>query len=195
MKRFSSLLVVVSMILLVSQACAADDSAASGGKKVYKQVNPDGSVTYTDKPSPGAKTVEVPKTPTYKPPSVPQFSPYQEPAKPVAFSYDSVKITAPANEETIRDNAEAISVVVSVEPALRPGDQIVFLVDGTVKTRTTLSTYAITEMERGSHTITAQVVDAAGTVMGSDSVTVFFHKPSLLSPGRSSPGGPTPSPN
>ena len=187
MKFFTYLLIVVSTSLLVNHVTQAEETTApatSGGKKVFKHVNPDGTITYSDKPAPGAKEVEVPTVPTYKPPKVPQFTPYQEPKKPVPFAYDSIKITSPANDETIRDNTGNVTVTVAVSPGLRAGDRIEYLMDGTAMERTSQTSFEIKNMDRGSHMITAQVVDASGNVLNTANVTVHMQRTSILQPGR-----------
>lgn len=187
MKFFACLLLVSSLSLFVSHAPKAEDAtapASDGGKKVYKQVNPDGTITYSDKPAAGAQEVDIPTAPTYQPPKVPAFTPYQKPEKPAPFAYDSLTITSPANDETIRENTGDVTVVLSVSPSLRPGHRIEYLLDGASVERSTQTSYQFKNLDRGSHSITAQIVDESGNVISSASVTVHLQRTSSLQPGR-----------
>lgn len=197
MKLFAYILLASSLSLFVSHAPRAEDAtapASGGGKKVYKQVNPDGTITYSDKPAAGAEEVKVPTVPTYQPPKVPEFTPYQKPEKPAPFAYDSLKITSPANDETIRENVGDVTVVLSVSPSLRPGHRIEYLLDGASVERSTQSSYQFKNMDRGSHNLTAQIVDESGNVLNSSSVTVHLQRTSTLQPGRNPPAFPAPHP-
>jgi hypothetical protein len=99
--------------------------------------------------------------------------------------YADVVIVQPANEETVHDNLGNVAVQVAVSPSLAPGDRIVLLVDGRPVAQQMDATFALSGIERGAHTLQAQVVDASGaTLVASRPVTFYMWQASRLFPGR-----------
>ena len=147
---------------------------------VYKRTNPDGSVEFTDAPR-SEKEEPVPIKPmnTFKAPPAPpvRHAPQQPPS--AQGEYTEISITSPADESTIRDNAGALEVTISLTPALLPDHKLVLLVDGVKKDESTSGTFALTDLERGAHTLTAQVQDAEGeALISAKPVTVYLHRAS-----------------
>ena len=97
----------------------------------------------------------------------------------------NVAIVQPANEETVHDNQGNVAVQVAVSPGLAPGDRIVLVLDGRPVRQQTGTTFALSGVERGAHTLQAQVVDANGATLAA-SPPVAFHmwQASRLFPGR-----------
>ena len=82
------------------------------GKEVYKWTDPDGNVIYSDEPHPDAEIIDELEPQTYK---APRYAPgvlKPKPKKADAFAYKTVRIAAPANDLTIRDNAGQVGVAV-----------------------------------------------------------------------------------
>ena len=164
------------LIALVFQAggfahAAESDELNSG--TVYKQINPDGSVTYSDKPLPDSKEVKVPKGTEYTPPKVPDFTPYSPPKPEKKFEYDVFTLTSPANDESIWDNTGNVTATVSSKPSLRFGHSIEFLLDGKPVAKGGATSHQFLNVDRGTHQITAQIVDQEDQILASSSVT--FH--------------------
>jgi|AMFO01.1.fsa_nt_gi hypothetical protein len=163
----------------------ASASAAPAVAEVYKRTNPDGSVEFTDVPSKQEEEpVPLNPTNTFEAPSAPL---QQSTPKPKASQekYSAISITSPANEATIRDNTGAITVNVSLTPALQSGHKLVLLVDGSQKGESTSGSFELTNLDRGSHSLAAQVLDDAGkTVISSTAVTIFLHRQSVIKPKR-----------
>jgi hypothetical protein len=158
--------------------------------EVYRIVNPDGSVTFTDQPQPGAETVELPPMSTYPAPrvSAPDQASSGQDGESEDAGYSSFVVVAPAPEATIRDNQGNLSMQVRVEPALQveQGHRIQFMVDGVDQGEPSTST-AVTfqNVDRGSHTLSARLIDAEGTtLMTAPAVTVFLRRASVNFPAR-----------
>ena len=148
------------------------ETTTSGG--VYKQINPDGTVTYTDKPpSADAKPIKVPKGTEYSPPKLPAFTPSPPKAKAKQFEYESFAFLAPKEDESIWDNTGNITTMVALEPGLQPGHSIEFLLDGQSVARGGATSHQFLNMDRGTHQVTAQIIDSKDRVI--ESVTVTFH--------------------
>jgi hypothetical protein len=99
--------------------------------------------------------------------------------------YASVAIVQPANEETVHDNQGNVVVQVAVSPTLAPGDRIVLLLDGRQVSRQPGTTLALSGVERGTHTLQAQVVGAGvAPLAASQLVTFHMWQASRLFPSR-----------
>lgn len=150
--------------------------------EVYKRVSPDGSVEFTDVPGSGKEEpVKLAPMSTFKAtPTAPTRSPGSRPA-PSSNKYTSLKITSPANNTSIRDNAGNLSINVSVSPALRAGHKLVLLIDGSPKTEGQSGQFKLTNIDRGSHTLQVKVVDAASKpLISSKTVTIHLQRFSVL---------------
>jgi len=97
-----------------------------------------------------------------------------------------IAITSPKNEETIHDNTGKVVVSIAVEGGLPEQSAIRVLLDGQpYGAARTGSSFTLEGVERGGHTLQAQVVDAAGkTILSSDTVTFYMWQASRLLPGR-----------
>jgi hypothetical protein len=94
-----------------------------------------------------------------------------------AAFYTGFSITSPIDQRGIRANDGNITVQLSVQPELRPGDMIVLNVDGEdgEATRSSIDmTVELTNLSRGQHTVRATLVDKKGNeLIQSDPVTFF----------------------
>jgi hypothetical protein len=99
--------------------------------------------------------------------------------------YANVAIVQPGNEDTVQDNQGNVVVQVAVSPSLAPGDRIVLMLDGRpVGTRMDPS-FTLSGIDRGTHTLQAQVVGASGaTLAASQPVTFHMWQASRLFPSR-----------
>jgi Domain of unknown function (DUF4124) len=161
--------------------------AASVQADVYKSVNEQGEVVYSDQPTPNAQRMKLPELPTYKAPPIPGFSSTPE-SKPAAASpYKSIKIVAPENDATIRDNQGVVRVEVALSPPLmtKAGHKIQFYLNGEphgIPVATTSISFS--NLDRGTYTLTTSVMDTEGAVLSSSDPVVFhLHRESVLNPG------------
>ena len=169
----------LSLVLL---ALGAGSSIAGD---IYRHVDKDGNIIYSDQPSEGASKVEM------GPINI-DDSPKLKPSKPLpasqnadgkAAAYSNLTITAPEHDTTLR-NASEIRVSASLTPGLRPTHQVRFLDNGVVLEPASRNmSRLITNLERGTHQLTAQVINQTGEVLISSApVAVHVHKASLLQP-------------
>jgi hypothetical protein len=104
-----------------------------------------------------------------------------------AQEHQSVRIVTPQPETTIHDNNGNLNVRVEVSPQLRRegGNRVTLLVDGQAVASTTRPDYMLTGIDRGTHTLTAQVTNAQGDVLAtSGQVTFHMWRASRLFPDR-----------
>ncbi|MCW8986550.1 MAG: DUF4124 domain-containing protein, partial [Gammaproteobacteria bacterium] len=85
---------------------------------VYKKINPDGSVEFTDTGSQDSEEVKIRKPTTYAPPRLPNLDLPVKKLKP-NFNY-TISITSPAEDSVINDQTD-VTVTVSVSPTLLSG--------------------------------------------------------------------------
>lgn len=150
--------------------------------EVYKQVNPDGSVTFTDVPgSKDEKPVPLRPMSTFKATPAPPISSDSETSKPVSTKYTGVNITSPANETTVRDNAGNLAVTASAAPSLQSGHKMVLFDNGSPQGESATGNFQLSNIDRGAHVLTVQIQDSAGKVlMSSPPVTVYLRRHSAL---------------
>ena len=98
-----------------------------------------------------------------------------------------IAITSPKNEETIHDNTGSVPVSIAMQGSGLPEhSSIRVLLDGRPYGAARYgASFTLEGVERGEHTLQAQVVDAAGkTILSSDTVTFYMWQASRLFPGR-----------
>lgn len=142
---------------------------------VYRWVDDNGVVVYSDKPQKGAEIVDIPVFPVYKSharkPNHISSTRNGQPAK--EFTYTDFKITSPADDTTIRSNPGIVSVSMQVTPRLQSGHKIILALDGK-GTRISSPRYTYKGVDRGTHKLSAKIINSDGNIVKS-SGTVAFH--------------------
>ena len=86
--------------------------------RVYKRVNPDGSVEYSDQPIEDAEVMKVPKGSTFTMPSSTAGSRSSSNRSrrdaDAAEGYKSLEITSPKNDEAIRSNDGRVTALATI---------------------------------------------------------------------------------
>lgn len=183
-------LISLTMLAMLAATVAADT-------ELYKWTDKDGTVHYSDQPGPGAEKITVQDVPTIAAPPLPEAA--ASPAD-TAFRYRALSISDPPNNGTVRDNSGAVSVTVNVVPPLRADLGHVVRVSLAGQTQDGIATaYAFANIDRGTHTVQASVIDRKGNTLMSGSSSFTLHRISKLLPGNrqaggSSPGGNAPTP-
>ncbi|RLA03748.1 MAG: hypothetical protein DRQ45_02260 [Gammaproteobacteria bacterium] len=153
-------------------------ASAAVQAEVYKSINADGEVIYSDQPGRGAERVQMPALPTYTPQPVRTLSRSTRPAVQ-QINYEHFTLSSPANEATVRNNLGTVQITTVLTPALMSslGHSIQYYLDGVAHgaaiDRTTLT---LANVDRGQHQLSASVLDASGNVLISTSETTVFIK-------------------
>lgn len=159
---------IVFCSLIIALPCIARD--------VYKWTSDDGETLYSDTYRFGAEKLSI---------SVGQGQQKKmEEKRPIVDSdqtststdaYQIFKIAQPSNDETIRNDEGVVTVGLSLSPMLLPGHVIHVYFDG-VKLNTDLTTtqFNLNDLNRGTHSLQAKVVNAEGKPQIS-TPTVSFH--------------------
>jgi Domain of unknown function (DUF4124) len=161
---------------------------------VWKWVDKNGSVHYSDQPAPGAVAVDLSaQTYSAEEANVP-YTPRPSKAA-VNAAYQDIQIVQPANGETLSGTGGEVSVTVQIQPALQGGDSVRLELDGNTVSEpdSPATTFQLFDVSRGAHTLVAQVVSPQGTtLLQSPSVTFYVQQTSLLQPNRQKPVPPPP---
>jgi hypothetical protein len=155
---------------------------------VYKWVDENGVVHYSDQPHSEAKKVEVPPVQTYKGEASVPATPAAPAAPPAsaqpAGDYQGCAIAQPTNDQTFT-NIDSLSIVVRTDPGLRAGDQVFLMLDGQPLNggKPTGSQFTLSPVGRGTHSVQAVVRNSQGGVLcQTPGVTFNVHQPSILNP-------------
>lgn len=172
------------LFTLILVGCTAAVSAT-----VYKWVDENGVVHYSDQPHENAQKVELKAPQTYSAPKSPSgpAAPIRNPlpTKP-APAYQSCAVSEPVNDQVF-ENTSTITAGVTVQPAIRPGDTAIVTLDGQRVPGVPASggQFTVSPVDRGTHSMQLVVQDQSGaTVCSSAAVTFHVRQPSLQSPTR-----------
>jgi hypothetical protein len=169
---------------LICLACSAALATT-----VYKWVDENGVVHYSDQPHANAQKLQVQGVQTYSAsasalPAAAAAAPETKSA--AANPYHGCAIAQPLSEQNL-PNAQSVFVRVQTDPVPRPGDRIYMVMDGQGLNggNATGMSFNVTPIERGAHTVQAQVRDSTGQVLcQTPPVTFYVQQSNLLSPVR-----------
>ncbi|MGH8481364.1 MAG: DUF4124 domain-containing protein [Nevskiaceae bacterium] len=184
----------------LAQVPAEPEKKPPAKDQVYKWVDKDGVVHYSSQPpAEGAQPAKLPPVHTYKGGTQPNLGKYEKPsAKGNVSGGSQIEVVTPSHDETFRGGERVVPVAVLVTPQLTPDQKLIYLLDGTpASPPTTDTSYAISGVDRGTHTVSVTLVDAAGeTLATSQGVTVHVKPPTApqASPPPSPPTTPPPKP-
>ena len=171
-------------------------AAAPAGAVICKHIDDQGRVSYSDVPADKCQhRVKLPEYSHYAPRPLAVPGGRAATGKPKAkakavTAYTRMQILSPADNGTVRSNEGKVPVQLDLEPALQKGHLVLWRVDGSPAGRPLASTSAVlTGVERGTHALSAQIVDANARVIDNAAAIHFtLHKESV-DPGQSQGGG------
>jgi len=159
-------------------------SAATAAAQIYKTVDENGNVIYTDQPpDPDAKPVDLPTLSVIESVKAPepveseQVEPGEEAVtdiRELRRGYRDFQITKPAQDEYIEGTGNAVTIVWDTRYALQPGMMVIISLDGTRLEPTVTSAVTVQQMDRGEHTVSAKLVDAQMRVIADASPVTFY---------------------
>ncbi|MBC6427687.1 MAG: DUF4124 domain-containing protein [Cellvibrionales bacterium] len=175
------------LIALLSGFCAVLYTSAlpAAETQVYKHVDAQGNITYSDQPPPGRAGVQPERLPqiiiapavAVPSPQVAQ-SEADDPVPPVTLS-----IQTPAQNATIPAGQHAFAVVARASRPLRASEVARLLIDGAEYARSTSLNWQVVDLERGTHQLGVELLDAKGEPLAhSAAVTIHVHRPIVRSP-------------
>lgn len=146
--------------------------------QVYKHVDADGNVTFTDQPPPNSERIDIPVSNTTPPPPVISRPAAEPAATPTDYS---VAIMSPEPEAVIPRGPGNFSVSASVTPAPDTSMQLQLIMDGDPwGAPQNQPQWNLTNIPRGTHVLQVAVIDSKGKhLTQSDPVTVYVFRPSV----------------
>ena len=182
-------------ILLILAGVALSLAAAS--QEIYRWVDKDGIVHYSDQPgAANAVLIDVIEPNAYEAQGAPAASAGRtsEPDEETDVSpYTSLSISSPSPDEVFFGADAIVNVSANLQGTLRPDDTLVFFLNGNRTNADGFGTeYA--GLARGSYALRASVLDASGKpVITSPQTTFHVRQPSINSP-QSPTAPPKPQP-
>ncbi|WP_438864807.1 DUF4124 domain-containing protein [Neptunicella sp.] len=149
--------------------------------QLYKVIQQDGSVVYTDIPTGNAQPVDLSSAnsavmPAYQG-KIPTTTRNQKVEK-TSVSHQLI-ISSPTEQQTIRNNNGELSVVASIEPKASGIAQL--FLDGKMLIQQASLNFTLHNIDRGEHVISIKLVSQSGKLIASSQDRVFYlHKASVL---------------
>lgn len=169
-------LLLTTLLLFPLAATAAEQE-----KEIYRTLDEDGNVIYSDTPpSPDAEPVEldpVTTVPAYEGDAGAREGDGGDDSGAPAVSYGGIEIVYPTADEVIRHNGGQVPFRVELRPEgveLAESHRIEIVVDGSVRGSGSGLTVTVGPVDRGPHSVTARVVDAGGNPLASSQPVNFF---------------------
>lgn len=146
---------------------------------VYKWVDENGNVHYSDEPTKNAEVVEL-KENTHNKIIIPRAissSSASDNQGEDAIEY-KVSITSPSEEDTIRDNDGKISISARITPEAPKSALYTLYMDGNkIGDAQRSSIFQLEDINRGEHRFVVKMITQVGKVLASSSPrTVFLHR-------------------
>ena len=160
---------------------------------VYKWVDADGKVHYTNKPTKNATEVNLPPSTTYTAANAKSKTDSNETAKESSKAnkkstknktsqvvkedseYNLIEIIKPEEGVTIRNDQGEVKIEINLSPTLGEGHVRQLILDNTVPPKIILPTNnaTLSGVERGKHQFVLEIKDAKGKVVGKSAPRKF----------------------
>ncbi len=149
--------------------------------EIYKWVDDEGNIVYSDTPNNRAEEYEPPSLNAIPMPKPAPKS--EQKKKPESPGYQSFRIVSPAPEQVVRDNSGNLTIQLASKPPLQDGHYYSVLVDGYVMVKkTTDNTITLPGINQGEHKIRVLIRDASGkTLAKTGSVIVHMKRRGTVS--------------
>ncbi|MGL5799426.1 MAG: hypothetical protein ACRCYN_05070 [Plesiomonas sp.] len=186
MRLFYLTLLLLSAPVLASEArliCSWTDargtthfSTTKTKGATCKEISPSAPIKYDSGKLPSDKLPNRASVASSSAASVPRTRP-----QAVSNLTTQIAILSPIDEQTVRNNSGDIDVTVMVVPKLTESQTVQLLLDGTPSGSPTRSIQQqLKNIDRGSHQVSAQLLDKGQVVATAPAVTVYLHRASVL---------------
>lgn len=172
---------MLAVLCLLGFGMAATTQAA-----IYRTVDEEGNVVFTDvPPRPGepGQAVDIKQPNSFEPSASGNRISLEDWARgqgdeddernPGEVRYSALRITSPANDEALRDNAGNVTVRAHLEPDLATGHALQLYLDGTLSQTGPDTTFQLSNVDRGTHSVELRVVDGSGATLINSQPAVF----------------------
>lgn len=169
-------LVTVITVLLAAPAFA----------EVYRQVDAQGNVTYTDEPSGNTPVERVDIKPVTtitlpKPKAVREPEELRQKVKTEGGIYSDVRFRSPENQQAFWRADGNVSFQVTSTPPPREGHKYEVTLDGQPVGQSRSGTINVSSVYRGTHQARVSIVNSSGiTIKSGETISFTVHQPSVL---------------
>jgi hypothetical protein len=166
---------------------------------VYKWVDDNGVIHYSDQPHANAEKIQVQGAQTYSASAATMRSPSQSAprAAPAANPYKGCAIVQPVDQQNL-PNVDSVLVRVVSEPMPRAEDRVFITMDGQGLNggQATGLSFNVTPIDRGEHSVSAQIRGPSDEVLcRATPVSFFVQQHNLFSPAATGQPGASPRPH
>lgn len=177
--------IVLMAIVFLAQLAAAD---------VYKTVDKDGNIKYTDKPSTEKaeklELREINTVPGAQPQGLSQSVPVDSYAAQQAALNYQIAIISPRSDVTIPVGQRDLAIAITLNPGLQQGHLLVYFMNGELLEETTMNNIIVKDVPRGTHTLVVEAIDANGRSLGTSPPVIV----NVIRPVVKKPAPPKPAP-
>jgi hypothetical protein len=163
------------VLILLTSLCPLVVSGA-----VYKWVDEEGNIVFTDQPRAGAEEVQLPELSTYSPPSPAASAGDAATQDGTEQGYSRLEIVRPKDDDTVRANDGNVPVELELdhELDLEAGHRIGVTVDGIRRPKTHAGLrFVLANIDRGTHTLHVSVVNENDRILiTSNTVTLHLKR-------------------
>jgi len=182
-----------TLFTLISFACSVALATT-----VYKWVDEDGVIHYSDQPHPNAQKIEVQGVQTYSSRAAAVRGPAAADDSTAPFSnpYKGCAVAQPLDQQNL-PNAHSVFIRVVADPMPRGDDRVFITMDGQALNggQPTGLSFNVAEVDRGEHSVQAQIRGPENQVLcQTPTITFSVSQPNLLGPGTSAQPGTSPRP-
>jgi hypothetical protein len=147
--------------------------------EIYKTIDKQGRVVYTDRPPAKAKPVELPNINTLSQARFILNDGAMFNATMDAEPYQ-VHVISPVSGFVLQANERNLNVSVNLDKALQSGHVLVYFLDGYILEKTTALAVTISEPARGEHKLHVDVMSKYGKNLGqSDAISIVVMRPNI----------------
>ncbi|MDO6443861.1 MULTISPECIES: DUF4124 domain-containing protein [unclassified Marinobacter] len=166
--------IIAGLSLLVAGPAAAE---------VYRNVDAQGNVTFSDEPSKGAEAVKVKPVTTItlpKPQNVRETDKLREEVEREGSIYESVSFSYPEDEQAFHSGSGDVRFEMRSTPGLEAGHKYEVTLDGQPVGQSSSGTVTVSNVFRGTHEAGIHIVDSNGVqIKTGSSIRFTVHRPSV----------------
>ena len=155
-------------------------SVAALGQQAYTWTDENGTVHYSDRPFPGAETIDLRAAQGFAAPQPFQPTPAPTEAMPAeeeepTQAYTAFDVITPVQQEMLWNIGAVLNVEVDLQPGLQAGHHLGAYLDGQlIDVEATTTQFQLPDVFRGMHTLQAVVLDEDGEEIVRSLATSFM---------------------
>lgn len=160
---------LISVLLFISMTTV-------GG--VYRWVDANGQIHFSDKPHRGAEQIQLKQTSVYTPPDSvtneekpngadePPAAEPEQTGENTGTAYESIAIVSPEKNQVVRSSDGTVNISIDLRPGLQEGHKIRVFLNGTQAAEDLAATQiTLQDMDRGTHSLEVGAVTDQGEVL------------------------------